>query len=419
MNHPLKNRDFRWLLISRLFGNLGLGFAEVPLMWWVLETTGQASLVATVALIGAIGALIASPLGGVFADRGNKKLQIQLTLIADALVQGILIWALVSGSLTLWGVYVLVGLSALFGNLRSPALSALMPQILGKDQYQEGNASMSLVTTVGMAASFALAGVATGSLGVAAALWIGLGLIVLSSLSLLPLTEREPVRSSNSSVEADGAMAGGLLEGLRFIYQTPVLFWLIALAMLLNLILAPFGALMAPYSKLLGGSATQYGLLSAGMLVGQLLGYVLLNFIKSKNGPITFLLGTLGMAVAVGLLAVAPSFWIALGLLGLMGFASAWLNVQAMTLVQKAVPPDKMGRVFGVLMGLNMGVQPLGLAATSGLLAWWGVRPIFALMSGLLVLASLAFLQPKVRTSLVYEDEGPLEPVGVAPGGSQ
>ena len=395
MNHPLKNLDFRWLLTSRVCDNLSLGFAEVPLLWWVLERTGQASLVATVALIGAIGALIAAPLGGVWADRGHKKRLIQLTYAADALVQLAMIWGIASGHLSLWGVYVLVGLASLFGNLRSSALGALQPWLLEPEQYQQGNAVMSLATTLGMAASFALAGGITGFMGVAGALWVGLLLIVLAALLLFPI--KEPRVASPTAQERAG---GAMLEGLRFIRQTPVLFWIIAIAMLINLILAPFGALAAPYAKLLGGGATQYGLLTAALMGGQLAGLVMMNLIRVKNPFLTFLLGTWGLAAGVGLLAVAPHMVVALALLAGFGMAAAFMDVQAMTLAQQTIPKEMMGRVFGVLQGLNMGVQPLGLAAASGLLAVTGVRTIFGLMGALMLLASLAWLQRPVRSAL-------------------
>jgi MFS family permease len=395
MTHPLSNRDFRWLLTSRVLGNLGLGFAEVPLMWWVLEKTGQASLVATVALIGALGALVAAPLGGVWADAGNKKLQISLTLLADVLVQGSLIWGVASGSLTLWGVYVLVGLSALFSNLRSPALGALLPLLLKEEQYQQGNAAMSLVGTVGMAASFAAGGAVTGWLGVSEALLVGLVMIVLSILTLLPMREPKPVRTKRF-VQSARAFA----EGLGFVWRTPAVFWLIGMAMLLNLILAPIGPLMAPFAKLLGGAATQYGLLSTGFLVGELLGLILLNFIRVRNMFLTWLAGTWVLGGTVALLALVPTLGLALLLLALFGVAASFMNVQAATLLQLVIPKEMMGRVSGVLQGLNMGIQPLGLGASSGLVGWLGIRNLFGAMGLLLMLASLAFLQRPVRAAL-------------------
>jgi len=413
MNHPLHNRDFRWLLISRVLGNLSLGFAEVPLMWWVLEKTGQASLVATVALIGALGALVAAPLGGVWADVGHKKRQISLTLLADILIQGLLIWAVASHSLTLGGIYLLVGLSALFGNLRSPALGALLPLLLRVEQYQQGNAVMSLVVTVGMAASFAAAGAVTGWLGVSGALLVGLLLIALSILTLLPMREPKPL-PTQKPVQPAGALA----EGLGFVWRTPVVFWLMGMAMLLNLILAPIGPLLAPLAKLLGGSATQYGLLSTGFFVGELLGLVALNFIQVRNRFLTWMVGTWVLGGAVALLAWAPTLGLALGLLALFGVAASFMNVQAITLLQQVIPKEMMGRISGVLQGLNMGVQPLGLGASSALVGWLGLRNLFGVMGVLLMLVSLAFLQRPVRAALSVPEPSSAPSNPAAAGGS-
>lgn len=401
MKHPIQNRNFRWLFTSRIFNSLVFGFTEVPLMWWVYQETGQASLVAATALIGAIGALLAAPLGGVLADKGSKKNVIILNLAVDVVIMALLIGAVLGGALKLWGVYLFVALSALFGNLSGPAMGALVPLVLERSQYQKGNALTSLASMLGLAVSFALAGTVTGALGVAPALAFGIGFVLLAWLAISFVKEpkvQEEARDTQEPPSTSTWLSMG--EGFSFVWKTPVLFWLIAVAMLLNLILAPLGALLAPYAKLLGGTAKDYGLLSSGIFTGQLIGLSLQNFVKVKKPLPALLAGTWALALSVGLLAQAPTVWVAVFLLAMFGVAASFMNVQAMTLIQLAVPHEKMGRVFGVVQGLNMGVQPLGLAAASLFADTLGPRGIFLIVGILMFIAGFAFLQGPVRAVL-------------------
>jgi hypothetical protein len=169
---------------------------------------------------------------------------------------------------------------------------------------------------------------------------------------------------------------------------------------LLNVILAPLGALAAPYVKSLGGNAAHLGLFSTALLAGQLIGLVLANF-ASERVPVAILMaGSLGIALGIGGLALAPSVYVAMGCLALGGLAAAVMNVQFEALLQLVVPEELMGRIAGAVEAVDSSVRPAGYAAVGLLLGVLSPREIFGVMGGLLLISSLAWLHPAVKSSL-------------------
>lgn len=382
-SHPLGIPAFRRLFLSRLLTNLSLGFTEVPLLWWVLERTGSPVAPAQLALVASLGLVLAAPLGGLLADRGSKRRQVLLAQGADILLQLLLVLAVLR-ALPLPGVYLLVGLSALVTGLRLPALAALQPLLVPREAYQQANAAVSLGIAFSVMASFALAGAATGFLGVAGALLLGAALLVLGLLPALGLPD------PRAGGREAGKREGGVREGLGTLLGDRPLAFLVLAAFLINLVLAPVGPLMAPLAQALGAGPEGYGLLGGSLFLGQLGGMVYLNL--RPVAPRVFPLAALALGLGVGGLGLVESLPWALASLGLAGGAAAFLNVLALTLLQGRVEPGRLGRVSGLAQALTLGAQPLGLALASPLLARLDLGEVFLLAGGLVGLLALGWL---------------------------
>ncbi|TBH17641.1 MFS transporter [Thermus thermamylovorans] len=382
-SHPLGVPAFRRLFLSRLLTNLSFGFTEVPLLWWVLERTGSPAAPAQLALVASLGLVLAAPLGGLLADRGSKRQQILLSQGADVLLQLLLVLAVLR-ALPLPGVYLLVGLSALVTGLRLPALAALQPLLVPREVYQQANAAMSLGITFSLMASSAAAGAATGLLGVAGALLVGVALLALGLLPALGLPDPQ------AGGRGAGSGEGGVLEGLWTLLRDRPLAFLVLAAFLINLVLAPVGPLMAPLAQALGAGPGGYGLLSGSLFLGQLCGMLYLNLRPVPPGA--FPLAALALGLGVGGLGLADRLSWALASLGAAGVAAAFLNILALTLLQGRVDPGRLGRVSGLAQALALGAQPLGLALASPLLARLDLGEVFLLAGGLVGLLALGWL---------------------------
>ncbi len=400
MSHPIRNPNFRILLLSQLAATLGVYFLEVALMWWVLEATAQNASVAWTALTGALAYLIAAPLGGALADRMRKRKLAAAGYLVNALIPALAATLLYFGWLSYAIVLALVALDNLATAFRSPALRALTPLILTPEQYAQGNALMASSQKLAALASMPLGGLLVGTLGIVPTLLLTAGLYIFAALMLGFL--KEPAVAASEAAQQTG-IAGSMLEGLRAVLSSPVLAALVVTVSLINLVLSPLTVLMAPLANHLGGGPEGYGLLGGAVVAGELLGFVALSVVRGGRPLAWLLAGNLGLVASLALLGLAGHLAHAMAALLVGGVAAALMNVQLETIAQTSVPENLLGRAYGLLGALSMGMQPLGYALTGALLAQLSISQTFFGMALLLIVGSLLWLRPAIHRSLGAE----------------
>jgi DHA3 family macrolide efflux protein-like MFS transporter len=404
--HPIKNPQFRLLLATRLSANLSAGFFEVAVIWWVFETTGSGALIAAIALVGSLSYILVAPWGGVLADHYSKKSLITLMYWIDGALTAAAGLLLMLGQLHLALIFLLLAITNTATALRAPALGALLPLILPKESYQQGNATMGLAVSLAGMSSFPLAGVATAALGAGGALLVGAGLILVAGLFMAFLQEPRlaPATEQAASEQATGpvktAPVASFREGVQAVLQNSLLLSVVVTVAVLNLILAPLTVLLAPYAALLTAGAAGFGFLAGAAVLGQLLGLSLANFWKVSRPLAVIVPGTVGVGLSLAGLYLAPSLPVAIAALAFGGLCAALMNVQLEVILQTNVKPELLGRAYGLLTSMGMAAQPAGYAAAGGLMAIWPIRAIFGGMAVLVFLMTAAWLRPAVRQQL-------------------
>ncbi|AWT37559.1 MFS transporter [Deinococcus arenae] len=394
--HPIRNAAFRAVLLTRLFSALTGGFYNVPIMWWVLEQTGSGSMIASVGLVSALAGLIAAPIGGLLADRRHKRLLIQSTYVADALLLVLMATLVLSGHMQVSYVFPLLAVTSFVAALRGPASAVLVPLIIPRAVYQQGNALMSLTGSLASLTGYALAGTATGFLGVHGAMLIGAALLVGAIVTLWTVPEPQ-VTPTPGEAGSSAEPREGLWAGLRVIWSNPLLFWTFAVSLLLNFVLIPLEVTLAPFARTLGVGAREFGFLSASISVGQLVGMLVLSSYRLPRPWLALVGGTFGIAASIGGLSVVTTLPQALVLLALAGLSAAVMNVQLSVVSQLNIPQAVMGRAFGVMSSLSSAIQPLGYAGAAALLAWLPLQSIFMVIAVLLAAAATAWLHPTLK----------------------
>ncbi len=424
MSHPFKNHNFRTYLIARLFGALGSYMMEVALMWWALEATGRNDSVAWVALTMSIVGTLASPFGGVLADRANKvglaSVGYTLSMVAPAAAAALLL----SGHLSFGLVVAIVAIDNLISSFFAPANNALGPLLLSKEQYSQGAAMTQGMSKLLRMASMPLGGVLVAVLGVAPTLLITAS-VYLVAASIVRFVEEPLVEVDNTdSNTGGGADAASGYEAVkaqarmslreqwidpmaatvRMLFSVPLLAAALFMVGLLNFILSPIGVMMAPYAKSLGGGAEGYGLLLAGITAGELLGYAIFTTFRSSRSLPFILGGSLLMGLSIGALAWAVNLLPAVIALGLAGFGAVAVGVHLDALAIKVIPKEFMGRALSMIGVLLNGLGPLGLVAAGFALRTLSFSTIFITISGLLVVASLLWLWPSIARAVRAAD---------------
>ena len=191
--------------------------------------------------------------------------------------------------------------------------------------------------------------------------------------------------------------------GLSFIWHHAALLFVILALAAGMFIMGCFGPLIAVYVRdSIHAGNTIYGWASAMIGIGILFGINLLNTFGAKiRNTVLVYTGLLGIVAGLILLASITHVWSTL--LGdfIIGFAVAGIIIPAQTMMQQETPPAPMGRVGSTMMSVIFSAQILGLLLSGALAQFTGVRTVFALCAGMLVVLTLAgklFMEPKAAS---------------------
>jgi len=365
---PLRSPSFLALWLGQLICFTGNNVYGLALMWEMKVLTGSTIMMSTVSIASLVPMIVLGPIAGTFVDRWSKRTAMILSDIVRAITISALTVLLATGSLAPWMLIAGAALNSVFGTVYTPANSAIMPLIVGRENLQKANSlSQGTMVMTGMIGPF-LGGFLVAHVSMTSAFAVNAVAYLASVISLLFVRTLEPAKTNAKlSLRQLGVE---LKEGLDVIREIPLVRKMIPVSLIANFLFAPFDLILIQYcSVTLHGGAQLFGTLgscfSAGMLLGAVFAGAAAKRIKKGHLITTsFVLCSL-MMVFMGL---TRTVWLALALAVLMGLFNMMLNILMMTIVQVQIPQEKMGRVFGTVGTLSQASQPFAQALAGFLL---------------------------------------------------
>jgi DHA3 family tetracycline resistance protein-like MFS transporter len=397
---PLRERDFALFWAGTLVSLLGDGIYLVALPFAVLDLGGGAGSLSLVGLAWSLGMVGFLLLGGLAADRYDKRRQL---LVADA-VRLVAVGAL--GGLSLGGVlelWHLVALGFVFGageGLSGPAMGAIVPELVPADALVQANALQSSLRPIALR----LAGPALGGLVVAlvdtgGALIVDAGTFAISIVCLLAMSGRAPVRAEGYVAEP---LVAQLREAARFVRGETWLWATLVMAALALLFFYGPVEVLVPIriDDDLGGGAGDFGLVLAAGGVGATVGTFALGHLGMPRKEVTWLYWLWGIGgFALCGYALASAIWQLVVASVLFGFFTGAGTPIWSTLMQVRVPVALRGRVSSLDWLVSVGLTPVSFALTGPVAAAAGAGPVLlvaGLVTGLGTIAML-YLVPGLR----------------------
>lgn len=377
------------------FATMAANYAAV---WYVTETTGSPLALAIVYVCAFLPVGLLAPLGGVVADRFNRKRVIilcDLFIAAMALVVGAVI---AIGHVSFPLVLVMATACGVAQAFRTPSFNAAMPLLVPEKHLLRVNALDNLLSSISMICAPALGIFLYTTIGFQAVMFLDAAGALLSVLAMLTAAVPTIVAHDVANQSAFANVKSGWRE-LSATKGLPVVVLCVVLGMMAYGPLDSILPLMV--SSHFNGNGYMASLVTAVFGIGMLAGSAALMV----RGGSTWLARIIAMAAIVvgaattvaGLLPTSMfvAFVVAIGV---MAVACAGFNGPLMTLMQKNVSEEKLGRVMGLLsafMGLGI---PLGTALGGAVAQGIGVTSFFV-VDGMVILglgALLVFL-PSVR----------------------
>ena len=385
----------------------------VALPYQIYVLTGSPFHVGLLGLFQAIPLISLPLLGGVLADRADRRRVLIATQSGLALSSLVLALVTQFGSTELWILYALTAVSASFSAFDQPARGSLVPTLVERSELPAAIALNQMLYQTAAVVGPAIGGLVIASFGVAAAYWVDTMTFAAAIAAAIAITApRQVLAAPQSIVES-------LVEGVMYVLRQRLLFS----TMVLDLAAMFFGsirALMPFYAEqVFRVGAAGLGLLFAAPGVGALVAVLTSGWVSRVRRPGVAVLVAVclwGLAIAAFGLVTGELFILGLVLLAIAEAADVLSAIFRHTILQGVVREELRGRLTAmnglfVIGGPNLGQVRAGAVAALA-------SPPFAVVSGglLCVLSAIAvaFWAPELprydRTAATREDVSP-EPV--------
>jgi DHA3 family macrolide efflux protein-like MFS transporter len=356
---PGWRRDTALFLSGQTVSLFGSMLVQYAVMWYLTLTTKDGAVLALSTIFGFLPQAIVSIFGGVWADRHNRKLLIIGADAAIALATLTLAVLMALGNRELWLIYAVLAVRSVGAGIQTPAVSALLPQIVPTERLLSVNGLTQTIQAGMMLVAPAVAAVLYATLPLAVILGVDVvtAVVGIGFLALVPVTR--VVRSS----EAPAGYFTDLAAGFRYVVSHPLIRWLLGLyAVVMVLAVAPSFLTPLMVARSFGEEVWKLTVLELSFSIGMMLAGATIGVWGKRFSRMGLIIGS---SLAFGALSIAmglsTNLWVFFGFMFLIGVAVPAFSTPSMTVLQETVEPDRQGRVFGFFGIVAATAMPVGM----------------------------------------------------------
>lgn len=385
----LSYRGYRLLWLAQMVAFLGNQMNFVTRGWLAFQLTGSATAIGQVTLGWAGPMLFLSLVGGVVADRYDRR-RLLMAVQAGQGVMGLAVGLLiVLGALEVWHLFLAAFWQGMMFSVLGPARQALIPQLV--DERDLGNAvalnntAMNLTFIIGPS----VAGVVLATAGAA---WVYALMTLCFAGVVTLLAAIRPADTRPAERRPRTGMLDEMRGGLRYVFVENRLVATLIITAAVPIVLGfPYQLLLPVFQETVfrvdpKGLGLMYTTAGVGALLGSLL---VASYADHENAPQFQMLAGAGFGAALAAFAFSPNFWLANVVLVVVGLCSMAFFSFNTTAVLSNTRPAFHGRVMSIFM-LTFSLLPIGVLPLSLLTDVYGARPTIGacgIVLGLFVLA--------------------------------
>jgi MFS family permease len=367
---PLLHRNFRIFWSGQTLSQIGTWMQAVGEGWLALQLSNSALLVGVVAGASALPVLLFSLYGGVVADRNDKLRLVRIAQVLLLVQASVLWWFTATDHLTIRWLIFLATMNGLISAFEIPARQSFIVELVGREDLVDAIALNSAGFNLARVVGPSIAAIVIGTLGAAwcFALNSMSYLAVLTGLFMIRVPAWQRVETGVSPIE-------GLLEGFRYMRDTPLVNVLVRVVAVTAVFGISFLAMMPVVARdVLNSGATGYGILLACVGIGALIGALSLAGLGQRvaRGQL-FMWATYGFAAGLVIFSLMHRLAPAASMLILVGFGMLLHGALANGLVQSSAPDELRGRVVSAYVFVAVGLVPIGAFLVGALARFIGV----------------------------------------------
>src|SRR5699024_7770821 len=275
-----KNKNFIALFIAALFSAPGYYVYLIGVEWLMLSIDDNRFFFGMLFMAASIPRLLLLAVGGIVADRFNKRTIVFISNITRASLIILLIVFVLQDSVTPYHLIVLAMFFGISDAFSYPALSSLAPMILSEDQLQKGNSLIQMTTQISPILGPALGGTLIALLGFVGVFSVATTMLVISAIAILS------IRIIEEEIDEEKATPWeDLKEGFAYMRSNELIVTIVVMAFFLNFFFSGPLAIGLPIlvKDIFSGDVVGLASIETSMGLGALLGALLLTMYKLKQ----------------------------------------------------------------------------------------------------------------------------------------
>jgi MFS family permease len=399
----LRHRDFRLLWMGQIVSVSGSQMQLVAINWHVYLLTKSAFALGMVGLFRGLPIVACSLLGGVVADVVDRKRLMIGTQSLMLISAGLLTAITLAGSKSVWPIYVLTGFSSAAVAFDIPARQALMPELVPAKDFANAVSLGLIVFNLATIVGPSIAGLLLASYGPAIVYAANAFSFLAVIFALLAM--RTAGRATEGGEIVTSVSFSALKEGLRFVWQTPIIVQSMTLDFVATFFASATALLPIFAEEILRVGARGLGLLAAAPAVGSVVAALViarLGSFKHQGKLVVVSVAIFGLATtAFGLSRV---FWFSMLMLVVTGAADTVSTVFRQTIRQLSTPNYLRGRMTSINMVFFMGGPQLG-EVEAGVVATFVGAPLSVVIGGIGSFVSSLIAYVKAKSLVNYDSE--------------
>ncbi|MFF2480451.1 MFS transporter [Paenibacillus sp. NPDC058071] len=354
-------RDITLFLSSQTISLFGSALVQYAIMWYITLTTQSGMMMTLYIICGFIPTFLLSPFAGVWADRFNRK---YLIVIADgmiAFVTLILAITFLLGYKEIWLLFAISAVRALGAGVQTPAVAAILPQIVPEDKLTKINgingSLQALMMFVAPIISATLLTMAT----IEIIFFIDVvtaAMAIFTVLTFLKIPLHKKAADGHTTSYMDD-----FKQGISYIKEHRFLKTFFSFFAVFFVLMAP-AAFLTPLqvTRSFGDDYWRLTAIEITFSVGMMAGGGLIAWWGGfRNKVHTMALAGLIMGACTLVLGLVPVFWIYLAVMTIFGLAMPMFNTPTTVMLQEKIDPNFLGRIFGVFGMISTSMMPIGM----------------------------------------------------------
>ncbi|MDO5089105.1 MAG: MFS transporter [Leptotrichiaceae bacterium] len=366
-------KHFLKLWIGELISNIGSGMTSFALSAYIYEKTGRVSYVSLIMLLAYVPNIILSPVGGILADRYDRRILMIIGDFLSGLGIAYIFWNIQTGNESLFPIFIGIGFSSVFTAVLEPSYKATVTDVLPKREYDRASGLVQMAENAKYLIAPALAGFILSMTDIRVILLFDIMTFIITCFIIVSVKKYIGRTDSCSGDNFIYLMK----EGISVIIRNKGIYFLVNIMFFVCFFIGMVQVLLRPLILSLSSIKTA-GIMESVCAFGMLGGSLRISFkgIRKKYAEILSVAGIL-----CGIFMSASGISTNLLIIGIFTFlffmTLPFMNTCADVLVRISVPDNLQGRIWGIISFLTQAGSVTAFLI-SGILADYVFEPMFS-----------------------------------------